>query len=592
MARDVHMPAAMQPLAPKPALLKLVLTVLGVTFLGEVSVMLVLPSITAELAWLTTALVDALLLTSLLATALWVLIVRPTRRSASEGLAHLAALVHNAPEIVFTVNAAGRLLSLNPAGERLFSTTESAVRGECLHVLGLEGLPFKCGCRGEPPCSDWRPSACGQPIRLRRKSSEGRPLALDCSLTSHCLGGSPAFTLTLRNVTAEVEAQRQTRLQAAALDAAANGIFITDSDGRIEWANSSFRAMTGYGEDVLGKTPRVLKSGKHDRAFYEAMWKTILDGRIWAGEVVNRRRDGTLFTCANTITPVRLDDEGTTQFVAVAQDVTQRRELERRLKLSERMASIGTLAAGVAHEINNPLAFIKSNLGFVREHLAHDPSEGAAEAIRALDEASIGAERVQKIVLGLKTFSRADDEAHAAVDVRVPLQHALAIARNTLHRRANIVIDLALTPAVGGNEGRLSQVFLNLLINAAQAIPEGHPSENEVRVATSTTPEGKVLVEISDTGCGISAAVKARLFNPFFTTKPVGVGTGLGLYICHNLLSAMGGEISVDSELGHGSRFRVLLPPSRPSSTDTYSESKQAPGATRSTSHSSEAPCL
>lgn len=371
----------------------------------------------------------------------------------------------------------------------------------------------------------------------------------------------PLWLLVVRLVSAGLTlGARQTRLQAAALDAAAHGIFLTDGAGRIQWMNSAFRAMTGYGDELLGKTPRALKSGRHDLGFYQAMWQTILGGRRWVGEVVNRRRDGALITCANSITPVRLDDEGTLHFVAVTQDVSGRRELEARLKVSERMASIGTLAAGVAHEINNPLGFIKSNLGFVREHLSHDPSGAAREALRALDEASFGAVRVEKIVAGLETFCGVPAGWQQAVHVGPPLEYALSIAESALHRRARVVVALGTTPPVYASEDRLAQVFLNLLLNAAQAIPSGRATEHEVRVATSTTPEGQVLVEISDTGCGMSADVKARLFSPFFTTKAVGAGTGLGLFVCHNFVAAMGGEIAVESEPGAGSTFRVLLP--------------------------------
>src|SRR6266511_2476645 len=226
--------------------------------------------------------------------------------------------------------------------------------------------------------------------------------------------------------------------------------------------------------------------------------------------------------------------------------------------LADRMASVGTLAAGVAHEINNPLAFILANLEFALTELrvaAADP-----EVLRALGEARDRGLRVREIVRDLKAFSRADAEAHETLDLRRVLQSALGLAQNEIRHRARLEVDVGEIPPVVGSEHRLGQVFLNLLINAAQAIPEGRAAENVVRAVTATARDGRALVEISDSGSGIPAEVLPRIFDPFFTTKPVGVGTGLGLSICHGIVSGLGGEILVESAPGKGSTFRVFLP--------------------------------
>jgi len=258
-------------------------------------------------------------------------------------------------------------------------------------------------------------------------------------------------------------------------------------------------------------------------------------------------------------------------FVAMGQDTTERKRAEERLALSERMVSVGTLAAGVGHEINNPLAFVLSNQEFVEEHVRAAVEATAAkkhdEALRALraiaeplQDARAGARRVAEIVADLKTFSRTGEEADRRVDLTAVLEMCLRMSANELRHRARLVRDFAPVPPVTGNEGRLVQVFLNILLNAAQAMPEGAASNNEVRVATRTDAAGRAVVEIVDTGRGIPKEVLPRIFEPFFTTKPVGKGTGLGLSICHTIVTSLGGEIQVESDPGKATIFRIILP--------------------------------
>jgi nitrogen-specific signal transduction histidine kinase len=250
-------------------------------------------------------------------------------------------------------------------------------------------------------------------------------------------------------------------------------------------------------------------------------------------------------------------------------DVTERKQMQARLLLADRMASVGTLAAGVAHEINNPLAYVTANLGYVHEELArHQEAPPAPSTLKsvcaALSEALHGADRVQTIVGDLKTFSRDSRETQQdpiwAVDVKKVMESTLNLAAAEIRHRARLVKDYGDVPPVRGNDSRLGQVFLNLLVNAAQAIPaDGDADHHEIRVVTRMAPSGHVSVEVTDTGAGIAPELVGRIFDPFFTTKPVGVGTGLGLSICHNLISAMGGEIHVHSDLGRGTTFQVLL---------------------------------
>jgi signal transduction histidine kinase len=239
---------------------------------------------------------------------------------------------------------------------------------------------------------------------------------------------------------------------------------------------------------------------------------------------------------------------------------------------------MGTLAAGVAHEINNPLTYIMANIGFVTERLnklkrslTPSPPGGSAgplavlaeqleELVTALGEAQEGALRVRKIVRDLKIFAWSDQERYGAVDVRAAIEAAATMTAADITARARLVKELHPVPPVMASESRLGQVFLNLITNAVQAIKEGHPAENEIRISTGTDAMGRVVVVVADTGAGIPPEVMRRIFDPFFTTKPLGIGTGLGLYICHGIVRALGGELTVESEPGRGSRFRVALP--------------------------------
>jgi len=248
---------------------------------------------------------------------------------------------------------------------------------------------------------------------------------------------------------------------------------------------------------------------------------------------------------------------------------SEQRELQARLAQTDRLTSLGTLTAGVAHEINNPLAYVLLNLSYVSDELpklfaSQHPAlaldDRAREVCKALDHARNGAERIRDIVRSLKTFSRPENEMLAPVDVAQVLDSALAMVANEIRHRAHVVKDYAPTPKVVANEARLGQVFLNLLLNAVQALPERHYEANEIRVVLRASPAEHVVVEVHDNGVGIAPQVRGRIFEPFFTTKPIGIGTGLGLAICHGIVTSLGGSLSVESEVGKGSVFRVELP--------------------------------
>jgi len=239
----------------------------------------------------------------------------------------------------------------------------------------------------------------------------------------------------------------------------------------------------------------------------------------------------------------------------------RRRAAEAQLLLADRLTSLGRLAAGIAHEINNPLTYTALNLELAQRTVdASDlPEPVVATLSRALSESYDGAERVRGIVRALATFGRGDEDAVGAVDVHRALDAAIRIADNKIRYRARLVTRYDAGSLVRGSELRLVQVFVNLLVNAADAIPEGNVDHHEIRVRTRSGPGDRVIVEVSDTGSGVPPELRERIFDPFFTTKPVGLGTGLGLSVSHGIVTGLGGEISVDSPPGGGATFRVSL---------------------------------
>ena len=351
-----------------------------------------------------------------------------------------------------------------------------------------------------------------------------------------------------------------------------DGIIKVDRDARIVFVNRRFAEMLGYEPHEL--------IGVSLFAFMDADAKVIVtqsleNRRQGVRSLVDetyRHKNGSKIS-VNVAGSALVDREGKyVGTLGVVRDVTEQKKLQAQLMVSDRMASVGTLAAGVAHEINNPLAAVIANLEYIGESLGqaaggdaphHDGAWLREEIKGPLADAREAAQRVRFIVRDLKLFSRSPtDEARVAVDVRATMESSLRMAWNEIRHRAHLVKHYGAVPGVQANEARLGQVFLNLLVNAAQALPEGRAEHNEIRVSTRLEGE-RVVVEVRDTGPGIPPDIIGRIFNAFFTTKEVGSGTGLGLAICQRIVTDMGGELTVDSEMGKGTTFRVALPVAR-----------------------------
>jgi two-component system NtrC family sensor kinase len=342
---------------------------------------------------------------------------------------------------------------------------------------------------------------------------------------------------------------------------------ITDPQGVIEWANPSFTSMTGYTlSEVRGQKPNVLASGAHQQRCYEDLWKTILEGRVWMGEIENRRKDGRVYVEQMSMTPVRDRDERVTHFVAVTRDISEQRTLEAQFRQAQRMEAIGQLAGGIAHDFNNLMTAILGYCEILLDQIpADDPNHADVQEIR-----SAGV-RASSLTRQLLAFSRKQILKPATFDVRGTVSGLDRMLRRVIREDIVFAMVQADRPLyVRADIGQVEQVLINLVINASDAMPAGGTltvssraaviDDDFVRTHPGASKGRFVAIDVRDTGTGMPPDVLCRIFEPFFTTKPQGKGTGLGLSMVYGIVKQSGGYVSATSQVGQGSLFTVYLP--------------------------------
>jgi PAS domain S-box-containing protein len=363
------------------------------------------------------------------------------------------------------------------------------------------------------------------------------------------------------------QAEEQLKLLGAALAAAANGIFITDRAGAILWANPALSAITGYSlEEVRGRNPRLFKSGQHEAGYYGNLWQTILSGQVWKGELTNRRKDGSLYQDEMTITPVQDSQGRITHFIAIHQDITERKQLQAQFLQAQKMEVFGKLAGGVAHDFNNLLTVI---CGFTDLVLADLPEGSRSRDL--LSQARNAGERAAGLTRQLLAFSRKQILQPQVLDLNAEVVETKKLLGRLLGDDIELASHLKPDPLlVMAEPGQIQQVLMNLAVNARDAMPGG----GTVTISTRSVELDEafaqrhaggragphVLLEVSDSGCGMTPDVQAHIFEPFFTTKEPGQGTGLGLATVSGIVGQSGGQIEVESQPGCGTVFRIYLP--------------------------------
>jgi two-component system cell cycle sensor histidine kinase/response regulator CckA len=415
---------------------------------------------------------------------------------------------------------------------------------------------------------------------------------IDVEITSHRVpfGGRTAKLVLANDITERRRAESDLRLQGAALNAAADAIMIVDRDGTIAWVNPAFSALTGYTQsEAVGRSTRdLLNSGIHDKAFFAHLWTTVLAGDVWRGEMTNRRRDGSLCTEEQTITPVKGPQGDVAFFISIKRDLTRERQLQAQLLQARKMEAVGRLAGGVAHDFNNMLGVIN---GYAELALAalgpSSPTRGYIQEIAAAGE------RSTNLVRQLLAFARRQPIAPRVFDVNAAITGMV----NMLTRLIGEDITLHWNPSGGArfvmmDPAQFDQMLANLMVNARDAISGvGHVAietgsaalDNAYCADHEGTEAGDyVRLTVSDDGCGMEPDTLARVFEPFFTTKLPGRGTGLGLATVYGVVQQNRGAIDVRSEPGRGTEFTIFLPehePKRALSSGVQPDREPVPGS-------------
>ncbi len=374
------------------------------------------------------------------------------------------------------------------------------------------------------------------------------------------------FATVFADITQRVKTEESHARLATAVEQAAETIMITDSEGLILYANPAFEKVTGYScEEANGQNPRILKSGKHDEAFYRQMWGILRAGKVWSGRIINKGKDGSLYEEEASISPV-LDASGKiTNFVAVKRDVTREVQLEQQFMQAQKMEAIGRLAGGVAHDFNNILSVILMNASELSDNKSNTPAQ-TSEA----KEIILAAERGANLTRQMLAFSRRQVMQRRILDINEVVSGIVNMLRRIIGE--DIVLQthpLTETVLVWGDSGMIEQALLNLAVNARDAMPDGGQLVIELdtlvvdeSLAQSHKVKAGDFVRLTfrDNGLGISPESLPHIFEPFFTTKAIGKGTGLGLATLHGIVEQHHGWVEAESEEGKGSTFFVYLP--------------------------------
>jgi len=456
-----------------------------------------------------------------------------------------------------------RFLAVNDAAIRLYGYSRDEFLGFTLDVLRVEEDRPRLRAHLARETGDG-PQQLG---RWRHRTREGRAFPVEVTRQHLTWMGRPSALVIVSDITEHQTSDETIRRLTFAVDQSPASVVVTDLQGNIEYVNRRFTEITGYdAAEVQGKNPRILRSGLTPPELYQELWATILAGRKWSGVVQNRRKDGVLYWEAATISPIR-DDAGTvTNFVEIAQDVTDQRLLEEQFRQAQKMEAVGRLAGGVAHDFNNLLSVITACTELVLEDLgASDPRREDLEEVR---KAAVQAATLTRQLLA---FSRQQVLQPKVLDLNEVVGSAEKMLRRLIGE--DVSLTTVLGPALGSvkaDQGQLEQVIMNLAVNARDAMPDGgkftiatsavHLDAEYASEHSPVTPGDYVLLAISDTGVGMDANTQRRIFEPFFTTKEKGKGTGLGLATVYGIVKQSGGFIWLYSEPGHGTTFKIYLP--------------------------------
>lgn len=383
--------------------------------------------------------------------------------------------------------------------------------------------------------------------------------------------GEPLYFIShVQDITKKKKAEAERERLLSAIEQVGEMVVITDSSGIIQYVNPAFTDTTGYSkQESIGQNPRFLKSGKHDRSFYKSLWDTILSGNQWSGRLVNRRKDGSLYTTECSISTVKNQENVIQNFVWISSDITEKMELEKRVQHGQQLESIGNLAGGIAHDFNNILSSI---IGFTE--LALDDSEKGTNIEDNLQEVYAAGKRAKDLVSQILAFARQSEKEIKPIRVDTVVEEVLQFIRSSIPTTIKIRKHIDSKSLILGNQTQVHQIMMNLCTNAEYAMEDKggilEVSLKDILIKKGSEknilglkPKNYIEIKVSDTGVGMTPDTLRSIFKPYFTTKGPGEGTGMGLAMVYGIVESYGGKIYVDSKLGKGSVFKIYLPVTR-----------------------------
>jgi len=478
---------------------------------------------------------------------------------ADAELSVLAEMLDAFPDSCFVIEEDGRIVEVNTRVLEVLGETRSALRERSFWSI-LEGEYHTrvkaslrmCQSGGEP---EW------YEVVLLSGSAVRFVAMIHCARFP--AGGSPGCLIVARDVSETKQKELDLLRFSNVAHYTVNPIEITDANGKIIYINPAFETASGYSkQEVLGKNPNVFSSGKHSKSFWAKVWQTINSGKVWVGEVENRRKNGDPFYTHLLISPIVNAEGKVVGYFGVHRDISEQKQLQQQLVHAQKMESIGLLAAGIAHEVGNPLTSISSLVQVIQRMTTDEFTQEKLELIKSQIT------RISRIIRDLVDFSRRSSYEVQLTDVNKSLREAVEIVRvgkkaKEISFRVDLHEELPLLPLV---PDQIHQVFINILINAVDAI---HSDSRPLALKQAKTAsiavrswfeDDQIVITIEDTGKGISEDALPKIFEPFFTTKKVGEGTGLGLWVSYGLIKSFQGSIKVASEEGSGTTFTITLP--------------------------------
>ncbi len=489
-------------------------------------------------------------------------------RRLVEQQALLYCLIDSIPDPIYVKDSRGFYLGCNSAYARFVGTDPDDIFSR----TASDVLPAEQAQKTH--MEDLRVLATAEPFETEGwvSDSEGNKVYHDTVKIPYLesAAGSSGMIGISRDLTKRIEMEQEVKRLAVAVEQSTESIMITDVAGIILYVNSAFEMISGYSSgEVIGQHPDLLKSGKHDGAFFAKLWDTIAAGKTWEGEITNCNKDGNYYVEEVVIYPIRNDAGDVINYVSISRDITQEMAIEKHLRQQQKMNAIGELAGGVSHDFNNILTAI---LGYVA--LCMNSVEEESKTYGYLKEIVKAGDRATKLVRQILTFSRQEEQEFHSMELQSVIEDSLSMVQTTMKK--SIAVETDIEPDCGpilGDVTQLQQVMVNLCTNASHALGKDGKGtlsvvlksiEIDERMAEEQTveihPGSYACVTVSDTGCGMPPEVLERIFEPYFTTKKKGEGTGFGLSIVHGIVRKHRGVISAVSEEGVGTTFTLYIP--------------------------------